>query len=152
MPGAEGRGVRTLPTGITPEGRAVTTDIVALLRDHALARAHRTIGLPAVSTRHIRADSTRWRRLEPRSTGRPGHERTVRSRAAPSYFSLSNPPCGVPPLCSSYARRVAGCRPQDLPGDALAGRGGDGPAQECPGGTSAAAGRISRRSPSTAAT
>src|SRR5439155_20347267 len=42
-----------LPNGITPAEQAVTNEIVARLRDHALSRAPRTNGLSAFSTRHV---------------------------------------------------------------------------------------------------
>src|SRR3989442_9551361 len=45
--------VSTEANGITPAEQAVTNEIVARLRDHALSRAPRTNGLSAFSTRHV---------------------------------------------------------------------------------------------------
>ena len=57
--GRGGAAGRILPNGITPQGQAVTNDIGARLRDHAMKRAPRTTEGTVFSTRHVRADRTR---------------------------------------------------------------------------------------------
>ncbi len=64
--GRGGAAVRILPNGITPQGQAVTNDIGALLRDHAMKRAPRTTEGTVFSTRHVRVDRTRSQQPEQR--------------------------------------------------------------------------------------
>src|SRR5207249_5385002 len=77
-----------LPNGITPAEQAVTNEIVARLRDHALSRAPRTNGLSAFSTRHVP------RYLYPVP---PFHRKLL---------PVIPPQGGVPALCRSYALGV----------------------------------------------
>src|SRR5207249_6069557 len=74
-----------LPNGITPAEQAVTNEIVARLRDHALSRAPRTNGLSAFSTRHVP------RYLHPVP---PFHRKLL---------PVIPPQGGVPALCGDYA-------------------------------------------------
>jgi hypothetical protein len=106
--GRGGAAVRIPPNGITPQGQAVTNDIGALLRDHAMKRTPRTTEGTVFSTRHVRVpylgipQNRPFSRILTRAMLHH-HSRTGR-RAAPAFSTSS----GTPPHCEGGKAKVIG--------------------------------------------